>query len=208
MHICLAGPTPMAHVTIDEIVRDATTFAHGCAAAVMATERRVESHDRCGTDSDWMRAGPNKLRQSGASRPSPWKRQLNSPPQSAPTRWASGLRRRSLNCAAQSARSAMALLTRGRSGGNNLLPSKFMTASEIESPKSGNLSERAMIQVVVKRAHQLGMHALSETAKGHIVAVVARASNVETTGRARCELLRKVKEDLGTTKKTRHGGIA
>ena len=77
---------------------------------------------------------------------------------------------------------------------------KFMTASEIDSLKSGNLSERAMIKVVVSRAHKLGMYTLSETAKGHIAAVVATANNVDTTGKQWLDLLKKVKKGLGAMK--------
>ena len=79
---------------------------------------------------------------------------------------------------------------------------KFMTASEIDSLKSGNLSEKAMIKVVVHRAHKLGMYTLSETAKGHIAAVVATANKVDTAGKPWLDLLKKVKTGLGVMKST------
>ena len=58
------------------------------------------------------------------------------------------------------------------------------------------------IKVVVNRAHKLGMYTLSETAKGHIAAVVATANKVDTAGKPWLDLLKKVKTGLGVMKST------
>ena len=73
---------------------------------------------------------------------------------------------------------------------------QFMTHSEINSLKDGMLSEKAMIQVVTKRAHKLGMHTLTEGSKGAIAAVIASVMQIDTGTDRWLKLLDKVKKAL------------
>ena len=73
---------------------------------------------------------------------------------------------------------------------------RLMTSKEVSAIKSGNLSQKATVKLVVARAHLLGMHTLSEAAKGHITAVVATAMGVELQGKQWYSLLQDVKSKL------------
>ena len=77
---------------------------------------------------------------------------------------------------------------------------RFMTNKEVDSLRSGMLSKKALIQVVTNRAIRLGMHTLSEGAKGHVAAVVATAMDIELHGKRWYDLLQDVKLALGKFK--------
>ena len=77
--------------------------------------------------------------------------------------------------------------------------SRFLSESEASKIKSGDMSQKAMIAMVCKRAHAIGMYTLSEGSKGQLAALVS-SQLTDITNERWYDLLGQVKQKLATMK--------